>query len=266
MSQLPEFNKPPIIEVVFGIQFEPIPLEAPKVGAFWQRIRKDYPKTQTAPLLPAVKEMFGGHGAQQEISFFQTSIQRTFFLDETEAWLVQLQPDRFLTNWRRLDPTADYPRYASVKAKFEDSVSRFLHFCSEEALGNPRVNQLELTYINHIALDAGELDLASVGKIFRDLQWGKPRDVLPEPESLAWKVTFPIHEITSRLHVSLNHAIRRLDEKPLFILELTVRGMPAADSAPPWNEWFNASHERIVRAFADLTTDFAHQNLWSRIR
>lgn len=44
---LPEYRLPPVIEVVCGVQFAPIPgFLSVHFGEFWQRVKEAYPKAE----------------------------------------------------------------------------------------------------------------------------------------------------------------------------------------------------------------------------
>ena len=59
---LPDFVKPPVNEVVCGIQFQPLKgMTVPYLGLLWQKFRPEYPKCrEVAPLIPVV-ERFDEH-------------------------------------------------------------------------------------------------------------------------------------------------------------------------------------------------------------
>lgn len=102
----------------------------------------------------------------------------------------------------------------------------FLSFCGKELSQQPRINQLEMTYVNHIPVDEEWGDMKSLGPVFPDFHWRPEHDFLPSPESVTWRFTFRLPEQRGRLHVSLKNGIRKSDEKPVLLCELTARGMP----------------------------------------
>jgi hypothetical protein len=54
---LPDYEKPPVIEVVCGILFEPIKgLTAPYIGVLWEKFKSEYPRCkEVAPLVPVIE-------------------------------------------------------------------------------------------------------------------------------------------------------------------------------------------------------------------
>jgi len=196
---------------------------------------------------------------------FTVSFPRTFFIDATGNWLVQLQQDRCLHNWRKVQDSDEYPRFPEVSKRFFITWAEFQSFCREEKLGNPVPDQLELTYINHIPAGDGWDSLEQISKVFPDLCWRRERAFLPEsPESLSWKLAFPLPNEQGRLHVSVRHAVRLTDERQVLLCDMTARGMPTADDEQAITNWFLMAREWIVRGFADLTSKEVQSEIWGR--
>ena len=101
MSSLPDYNNPPINEVVFGIQFKQLDLlNTPHIGFFWEKLsREDYLEYKEMPILPHIVESFGSSIKQSpQISIFdRPPLPRLFFISKVKNHLIQLQQDRFLT-------------------------------------------------------------------------------------------------------------------------------------------------------------------------
>ncbi len=264
---LPSYERPPVIEVVCGMQYAPIErFQATAYGLLWQRLREEYPDVEQKPPLAQMSERFGEEITDErriELSNVPP-LPRLFFVHKTPNWLLQVQADRFLHNWRKSKDSDVYPRFPEVFGKFWSAWETFLEFCNGEGLGDPQVNQLEVTYINHIIQDDGWSGLGTIGEVFPDLYWREKHSFLPSPESIAWKASFTLPEDAGRLHVSLRHALRRDDNKPVLLCELTARGMPEARDAEAIREWFKVGREWIVRGFADLTSEHVQEKIWRR--
>ena len=264
---LPSYDRPPVIEVVCGLQYEPLEaFQAVAFGLLWQRFRDEYPKVEQNPPLAQVIERFGEAMTEQrrvEVSNVPP-LPRLFFVHKIPNWLLQIQADRLLHNWRKTEDSDVYPRFPEVFGKFWSAWEIFLRFCNDEKLGDPRVNQLEVTYINHIVLDEGWSGLGATGEVFPDLSWRKKRSFLGIPESIAWKANFAMPDESGRLHVSLRHALRREDRKPVLLCELTARGMPKTSDSDAIRDWFHLGREWIVRGFADLTSEHVQEEIWQK--
>ena len=56
-GSLPDFERPPIIEALLGVEFAPLKgWSIPHYGMFWERIRSDYPKQAVQPPMATVLE------------------------------------------------------------------------------------------------------------------------------------------------------------------------------------------------------------------
>lgn len=266
-SPLPDYDRPPVIEVVCGVQFEALPgFHATAFGLLWQRFRGDYPTCEQKPPLSQVFERFG-EAVEGETRVEVSNVlplPRMFFVNQSPCWLLQVQADRFLHNWRMEQETDAYPRFSKVFEKFWSAWERFGEFCQEEKIGTPQVNQLEITYINHIVQGKGWGGIETIGQVFPDIGWRVQRSFLPPPESVAWKASFAMPGNVGRLHASVRPAIRRRDDIAVLLCELTVRGVPSSTGNSAIREWFSLSREWIVRGFADLTHEQVQEKIWKR--
>ncbi|MGH8591471.1 MAG: TIGR04255 family protein, partial [Gammaproteobacteria bacterium] len=113
MALLPEYAKPPVVEVACAVQFEPITeLHAGRLGALWGEYRDRYPRVEQHPPLPALREQFEATPARLGFTVETTfPMPRVWFLSAEGTRLVQVQRDYFILNWRKLDTDAVYPRY-----------------------------------------------------------------------------------------------------------------------------------------------------------
>jgi len=264
---LPDYDLPPVIEVVCGLQFEPPSgFHAAAMGLLWQRFRDEYPTCEPQPVLAQVIERLGEPAAEEQRVEFSNlpPMPRMFFINKAPCWLVQVQGDRFLHNWRKQQETDVYPHFPEVYRRFWAAWQRFLEFCRDEKIDTPRINQLEMTYINHIVLGEGWDGTGTIGRVFPDLVWRPQRSFLPPPESMAWKSSFTLPDALGRLHVSIRHAVRRTDMKPVLLAELTARGVPSSVDDHALRDWFHLGREWIVRGFADLTDERVQKEIWER--
>lgn len=273
-SCLPEYDHPPVIEVVIGVQFAELEGFLPiHPGLFWLSIREEYPNVESAPMLPQVIEKFGDSSEggnpfdTASIGIFPWSaMPRSFFIDESGRWLVQLQSTRLLQNWRKSGSDDIYPRFPAVHQRFEQSWIRLQEFCRREKISQPLVDQLEVTYINHIPKGEGWEAPGEVGLVFPDLNWRSKHDFLNDPEATAWKADFLLPNKCGRLHVAVRQATRKTDGVPVLLSELTARGRPSELSEASMRDWVELAREWIVRGFADLASEQIQQTVWRRTR
>ena len=215
---LPSYENPPVNDVVCGVLFKALDkMLTPHLGVLWDSYRADYPTCQEAPPLIPIIERFGERPAQSKPEFAEIPpLPRVWFVHTNGNGLIQIQRDRFLHNWRRLRPENPYPRYEQVIAMFQDRLATFQKFLTSQELGTLVPLQYEMTYVNHIYKGEGWKHSGEVGKIFADFVW---RDVasrfLPQPEAINWRTTFTLPNNQGRLHVSIQNAESREDDRPL---------------------------------------------------
>lgn len=268
---LPEFDNPPVGEVVLSIQFEPLQsLNAAQLGYIWSLFKAEFPKaTQKTPIEPVI-EKFTDKSAQIGKGFSFTLVNddlvpRMWFKNESETDLIQVQRDRFLRNWIRQDE--DYPRYEHVRQGFEETFTRLCEFLREEQLGEIQPTQAEVTYINQIVLDGEKpWDVGSALKCFdsSDVECG-----FLTLESTQADLKYVISDGTGakvgRLYVKAYPTLKRSDLSEMIRMDLTARGIigePPHSIQDVFN-FFDLGHETIVTTFAHLTTDEMHR-LWRR--
>jgi uncharacterized protein (TIGR04255 family) len=262
----PDFTSPPLTEVVCGLQFAPIPgWTTAHYGLFWSRIKAKYPSSEDQAPLPRVKLEELESPLEFSVAILPP-LRRVFYCTEPANYLLQVQPNRFLHNWRKLKESDDYPRFPDAYLRFTERWSDFRSFLGDSELAPPTVQLFELTYANVIGRR---------GAIF-------PRDVwqymnfykeLPQtasgadPRALGLSISWPLEEKAGRLTMKLKHGIRttepREQAEPVMIVEFTALGM-ADKGGDDMERWFKAAHDAIVYTFAALTTEDAHKT-WGRI-
>ena len=162
----PHFDKPPVIEVVCGVQFEALELwKTTHYGQFWSKIKTDYSETQdVAPLVTVNLEP----NVQPEPLWSQLPpLRRVFYIHPPGNFLIQLQANRFLHNWRTVKDTDEYPRFEAAYERFTKYWREFRHFLAEVSLPEPKSQIWELTYINHIIGEGGRAFRGMYGTSYR---------------------------------------------------------------------------------------------------
>jgi uncharacterized protein (TIGR04255 family) len=186
-GRLPEFENPPVSEVALSVAFSPLPQwQSPHAGLYWGRIRSRYPHTEVHPPIPSQIEQFGDQFWQTPMVSFQIAeadIARTWFLAEPKTHIIQVQRDRFITNWRKVEGTETYPRYLKeVRPRFVKEWNEFKEFAAEQNVGEISVQQCEITYINDIIQGEGWSDFREALELFSP-QW--PRKQLANRRPLS---------------------------------------------------------------------------------
>jgi len=266
---LPDYQRPPVVEVVCGIQFEPLKeLLAPHLGLLWERYKPEYPACEETPPLAKVIERFGEASPEIGIELGELPpLPRIFFAHVDGTRIIQVQRDRFLHNWKRVTREDEYPRYGTVINLFRERLKTFERFLRDRGLGSLKPNQYEMSYINQIPMGDGWSSLSDIGSVFPDFTWRKEnRYFLPNFEASHWRTAFALPDGLGRLHVSIRQGMTKEDPRLSLLFELTVRGMGTDTSRAAMWDWFGIAREWIVRGFTDLTGESIQQNVWKRRR
>lgn len=259
-EHLPDFDSPPVVETVLSVQFEPLPLlQAAYLGLLWNEYRASFPKTEERPPLEPVVERFPDHPTDrvglklQAVENFPSP--RMWFINEKGSEMIQVQSDRFIKNWREVDEDP-YPHYENFRPNFDRDYAIFREFLAKNALGKPRVNQCEVTYVNHILAGEGWEHYADVDKVF---SFWRSFDLAPPgpPEDVRLHSRFVIRRDDGgpigRLHVDIQPAVRTSDSHPMYVMHLTARGQIGEGV-----DFFDVGRNWIVVSFQRLTTSNMH--------
>lgn len=264
-TPLPDFETPPVHEVVFSVQFKAIEeFQAPHVGILWEKLGKDkYPKHKQTNFLAHMLEEESG--TEQTLGVLPVGnippLPRVFFISSDEHELIQVQTDRFVRNWKKVKPEDLYPRYKTLLPEFEKTLESFEGFISDEFEGKTLdIDQYELTYLNHIYIDENELSQIKLSKYFSVFSENEHGSFLPFPEGAACEMVYKLPNVWGRLHATLSQG-HDLEGKGLFVLNMTARGI---NEPQDMKSWLEVAHEWIVRGFADITSKQVQQEIWRR--
>ena len=263
---MPDYERPPVVETVLGIQFEPIAnFGNAQLGAFWKSLdATEWVSVADAPPMPAQLEQFGDAvrlPTQFRIRFGQELRTRLQIKNRAGDRMVQVQHGRLHFNWLN-EGHASYPRYGRIRDGFNDVLQRFMAFIGRERLGEFRPNQWEVTYRNSIPK----------GTVWNSpSDWGffKPLGPVPtlpgllEGESFSGEWHFVIPDRRGRLHILWQHGLIPVQDNELeatVSLTLTARGplVEGVDRLAAVDDGLELGHKTIVRSFRELMSDQAN--------
>lgn len=263
-EHLPSFASPPVSEVALAAQFEPISgLKAAHFGQLWARAKKRFPVVEEHQALGAKIERRGqsARPSRPKIQVVESAPSpRHWFVSADRRTLIQAQRDRFVRNWRRIEATDVYPRYAqSLKQEFASELLVFCEFLAAEGFAAPVFNQAEVTYVNRIATD--QLDGRGAHEGLSVL---RPLTQVPyEAEAFSFKYHKQIRvdeEFSGRLYVEAECALSEEQGTNGLVLTLTARGAPIGnpDSIDSVLSFLDVGRAEIVSTFAAITTPELH--------
>jgi uncharacterized protein (TIGR04255 family) len=264
---LPKFDKPPVIEMVVGVEFaDLVGLSIPHFGLFWGQIKDKYPQcTVKEPALSRI-EVFDKRG-QQEVKLNFPILGppqiRCWYSDNQQTWLLQLQQDRFIHNWRKTDSDQTYSHYTNVRNRFEREFERFRDFVKKQKLGDIQIRQCEVSYVNHIELAEEARAQSELAEIFPYFSAERQGDFLPALEGLTLNTSYVIPENRGRLYIAVQTVFRHLDAKEILQMTVSAKVIPISQDSSEILNAFNLGHEWAVRGFTDFTSQKMHK-LWER--
>lgn len=266
-KSLVEYSRPPLIETVYSVQFEPLGGSSSLLAQFWQVVKDEFPSMEDQPALANViePEFLTPQFQPLRIQFDQNS--RLFMTSANKSFVLQLQRDRFVLNWRRVSPQMEYPRFGGIYPRFEVLLDKLKKFTETQGLGQVVQNQFELTYVNIVDQKNG-LERVTMNGLFVDhLRSATGEDrFLPLPENLNWQSSFPLPDRQGRLHISAATAymVQNLEQGPVMRVDLTARGIGKDRSDSGRRDWFNLAHRWIVLGFADIMSLDVQKECWGR--
>ncbi len=265
---LPEFERPPLAEVVLGIQFDPlVRLRAVHLGSVWSTFSSRFPRSEDSEPLQPTFERFESPLESQSLRWIldlgpRPPLPRVQFMNEGGDELLQFQRDRFVHNWRRVNAALTYPRYPSLRESFKSEAETLEHLISERVLGEFKINQCEVTYINHIISDEQWSHHCEAGRLFPMLAAMDSVKTDPPPEHVRFESAFvmsrPGTRPCGRLHVSIVAGFLKEGAKPMFGMALTARGEPLGDGIDGAMRFLDLGHRWIVTKFTELTSEAMH--------
>lgn len=259
-EQLPDYERPPLIETVLGVQFAKIAgFSAAHAGAFWESLGGEtWTDAADATQIPPQFERFnsGDHWAKAiRLQLTQDPSCRVQIKNNARDRMLQIQNARFHVNW--LGEGADYPRFGRVKEDFLGHFRSFEAFLKERGLPPIELNQWEVTYVNKIQRGTVWQDVSdwSFCKLMSGADGGGQ-----SLESFAGEWHFLLPEEQGRLHVNWQHGRDDPeDDDPDFVrLTLTARGPVSGTIEEAIDSIEDRGRKAIVTKFRQIMTDQAN--------
>jgi uncharacterized protein (TIGR04255 family) len=256
-----KFKNPPINELIVGLYFasEVAALRAEHIGVFWASIRDEFPTIQqqlqiTPPtaLIPGIT--FG------EATFGEFFPMPRYWLEAKNepAYLMQIQKDAFLFNWRKRGN--DYPHFAAVKAAFDKNFARYAGFLkSEFDIEPPPIGVAELTYVNLI-------ESCEYWSSPRDTPKVIPRFSVPTGEmSTSEAAEFnqvTVERFASDLSVRTTVRSAKSTRGPCLVFELRCTGSQGNVVKSATDAWFERAHDLVGECFLKMTHPEIQNRYW----
>lgn len=262
---MPQFDAPPVVETVLGVQFKPLAqFSEAHVGWYWKNfLPNEWPVVRSAPRLEDQFETDQKQWVSPGIKFRASELpDRVQLIRRDEERMIQVQDSRFILNWRK--KAGAYPSFRVLQPEFFEVFDRFNAFVKDAELGVLDINQWEITYVNHVGYGA-------LWNSLSDWQSVIPGFYLPPhvfdtqlAESFGGVWHHTLGDGRGRLHITIRHVkVGSSEGSEVLEINLTARGPVSDEPGFDFRSGFELGHESIVRTFAEMTSPESHRH-WQR--
>lgn len=261
-AHLPDFEQPPLSEVVLGIQYTPpkdsFALYAGKVRDLFA---DEFPEVREHKALKPYFETFGPGAPKPRApasSDGSALAGRLWFVAPGQGRVLQVQRDRFVLNWHLTPTQSPYPRFERIFQEYQEALGRLEALFQGLGYGALKVNQCEVSYINMIPVQryeqAGEwLNFLSVSAFAAEYLNTKVVELVKDRDDRPY----------ARMYCEIQSMTHKINASKAIAMMLSIRGLADTDTVAGAYEFIKDGRERIVTRFAELTTDAAHK-AWRR--
>lgn len=261
----PTYKNPPVVEFILGVQFSDLSQwNSGFTGKFWDELGDDWPRISDAPPIQNAFESFESPIWRQhqklQFSLEQEAKFRSIIKHTSGARLIQIQPTRFLLNWRKTENQK--PSFKSLIEEFETNFQSFRDFVGANKLGDILPNQWELIYI----------DSFSKGKYWNSLDdftdflpglYGKESSAVSEGLQIENRSADLVYEIKPRQgRVHVNSRIGKWGTSDeAVIVTTTARGPIHEDNL---RHGLDLGHKYAIEVFHKITSH-SIKEIWEKV-
>lgn len=265
LADLPDFESPPLDEVVIAAYFNHI--EALTLNhqiLFWQRNQKTYGEFSVQQPVMVVEEDLKQPPGPAPIPaasiqrLLTGTVPRLWLESEDGSFLLQLQSNMFTSNWR--SRSAPYPRFEVLLDRFVHAYADYKSFLAELAIDPGPTTMLDVTYVNWVP----EIPMQDVVRVASAANTsGRNSD--PWPAAQGHTLLYQLRdegESVGRLSVDVQSAKRPDGDSWIDGTQMTlVARVTSRHDVEDMKVQYAFCRDAIVQTFADLTTEGARQ-LW----
>lgn len=246
-----KFKKPPLIEVVFGMNIEIPGISLVHFGLYWETIKEKFP----TPV-----ESFGELTLVEDASY-QPSFPTVWYLSSEENRLIRLTEDYFSFHYRCINE--DYKHFENLFQEFLNEWKNLESWWSSLSQEKIKAEQFSLQYINLVDEESDWKSLKDNSRVFSFFN-EEIKTSLGSPNVYSSEFRFDLPDNYGKLIVSLEQ--RKVKESKTELKDIIVFTLSAIVSEVEIDfkeDWFTSAHDSIIQSFLDLTTEEAQRN-WGR--
>lgn len=244
-----KFTNPPLIEVVFGVEFEEAEFSSVHLGLYWQTIRDRFPSQSDRPPILELEEVAYSS---------MPPLRRVFFLSEENKSAIQIQENFFYYNWMHTEGDK-YPHFKKTFPVFLQEWNHLQEWWSMTEQTSIKPSKYQLTYLNFIAKDSNWYSAGDHEKVFTFVG-GDWNGFLGTPNFHDSRLSFTLPNNQGTLVVDIDQRIEETENSDSnhVLFRLTAQSF---DSDSDVVDWFRSANEYMVKAFLELTKKDA-QRKW----
>ncbi|GBF79760.1 TIGR04255 family protein [Aphanothece sacrum] len=242
------FNKLPIFEIIFGVEFETISFSSAYLGLYWETIKDRFPETE---------DQSGNF--EDETSLFGNSVSVVSFANFESDRLIKFSNSSFLYSYIRPNDDNNID-FKDILQEFIDEWHNFKSWYSKLYLDDePLLLNLKSYNFNFVCL------------IDKDLEWSTPKDnpkifkfinnieeLDNELELFDFKLMLRLPNSLGVVHISSEQRIRLEDESMVKFLILSSKSMEEFiydDDDFNLSDWLTSIYEYNLEYLMKLTTE-----------
>ena len=261
---LPEYERPPVVEVALAIQLERAigfkSLHLANVAASWA---DEFPSVEERAPLPLMGPDPDDPDVSLELSD-EPQTPRLWLQNEAGNRVLQLQQDRIVVNWQKGEGDDPYPRYATIRESLVDAWGRLSEAIDDLRLNVPAPSICEVLYVNHLGADQGWRSAGDTAVLIAPWGGTMTDGFLPENPHGGFLLHYHLPGGRGWLNIDA-WTTDVLDDERLMVLTLVSRGGATSPDLDGALDFMDLAHEWIVKGFTSVTTTEAH-NKWRRMK
>lgn len=257
--QLPDYERPPVVEIVAAVQFQPLRgFGMPEVVRVAGALSGEWRIADVPPALGRiVEEPSASIQSESMMTFGLGPPPRAILTSADDRWLAQLQGDRLAVHERK---RGERPSFTNVMPKLESLRNDVAKALDANLFEEPHLADLvELTYTNRIPVPTAE-----VANVLRFVSADGVASLGPIDgynQGFSTSLGSDAQHFEGRLRV-LAHTERDPDGGDVLQLQLISRRY-VGDAPLP--DVLERCHRDIVESFTDITDERMHRE-WGRFR
>ncbi len=263
MADLPDYERPPVTEVVVAVQFIPVPQFGMREAVAVSRAFDGWEMVDVQPALEPIIEPPPGQLATSALRFgLGMPPVRVILSSESERWLAQVQQDRLVVHERRL---GERPTFAHVAEKVHEVAARAGRGLGKALLAPPNAPELvEVIYDNTIAAGEGWAEFSELHRVLHIVNARGGVAPYGRVEQLQIGFSYALTDregFVGRLRVVAEPRVAADGSRSIHLQLISRRIVHNHDL----DSVLEQSHVDIVNGFTAVTTERMHE-IWGRFR